>query len=202
MAFNISNFTAQGLKYGGIRPSLFDVTITPPTNVGSTASGITQFNFMCKAASIPQMDVSPIDVPYFGRKIKVAGERPSFPNWEVEVMCDEDYAVRAMFEKWNDSINRLVSNIRDPRLDSEGADGYKNVATVNSYGKDGSTLRIYEFIGIWPCKISEIKLDWDSSNKVGSFMVEFAYDYWLPAFEVSTKGSGADTYLADSQSSV
>ena len=115
MPFNISSFKSQGPIFGGARPSLFSVTMTPPAGGGAlNPAGMNQLRFMCKAASLPEAQVSSIEIGYFGRKIKVAGER-AFQDWQITVINDEDFAIRSMLESWSNGINTLESNIREDR---------------------------------------------------------------------------------------
>lgn len=186
MAFNIATFKSNGLVYGGARPSLFNVYLAVPQAVGIDNVSVEKFTFVCRTAEIPEMTISNIEIPYFGRKIKVAGER-SFADWSVTVMNDEDFAVRSLFETWNNAINRLVSNIRDPALSAEQ---YKTDLEIRQYGKDGEILRSYQLIGAFPTQIGAISLGWDSANAIEEFTVNFSYDYWVPLLETSNKKAG------------
>ena len=82
MAFTISEFRGKALNNAGARANLFDVSMTGPTAAGLNTS---EFTFACKAAAIPAMTVTTIDVPYFGRTIKVPGNK-TFDNWTVTVI--------------------------------------------------------------------------------------------------------------------
>ncbi len=139
------------------------------------------------------MFVGSIDIPYFGRRIKVAGER-NFADWAVTVMNDEDFSVRAMFEAWSNAINRMVANVRDPNVSTEQ---YKVDLEVIQYAKDGSTIRSYQLIGAFPTQIGAIGLNWESQNAIEEFGVNFSYDYWVPLIESSDKkAGGVNTYGA------
>ena len=186
MPFNINSFKQNGLVYGGARPSLFNVTLTPPAGLGLDNVSAQKFSFVCKTAELPPSQVASFDVPYFGRKIKLAGDR-TFTDWQVSVMNDEDFAVRAMFEKWSNALNRMVSNVRDPAIASEN---YKTDLEVTQYGKDGSEIRSYMIIGAFPTDIGAIALDWDQQSQLENFSVTFAYDYWVPNIETSDKKAG------------
>ena len=186
MPFNISAFKSNGLVYGGTRPSLFNVFLQVPAGIGIDNVSVDKFRFVCRTAELPDSTISSIDIPYFGRKIKVAGER-QFTDWSVTVMNDEDFAVRSLFEAWSNALNRLVSNVRDPSLSAEQ---YKQDLEVIQYSKDGSELRSYMIIGAFPTQIGAIALDWDSANQVETFTVNFSYDYWIPAIEASNKKAG------------
>jgi hypothetical protein len=67
---------------------------------------------------------------------------------------------------------------------------------VLQYGKDGELIRQYDIIGAFPTTVSDIQLDWDTTNQIETFTVTFAYDYWLPAEE------NTNAYLSDAVSPV
>ena len=186
MPFNIATFKSNGLVYGGARPSLFNVFLSVPSGIGIDNVSVDKFRFVCRTAELPESSVSNIEIPYFGRKIKVAGER-SFSDWSVTVMNDEDFSVRSMFETWSNAINRLVSNVRDPNLSAEQ---YKTDLEIVQYAKDGKILRSYGLVGAFPTQISGISLDWNSQNAIEEFTVNFSYDYWIPLVEASDKKAG------------
>ena len=193
MPFNISTFKENGLVYGGARPSLFNVFMSVPAGIGIDNVSVDKFRFVCKTAELPESQVGSIDIPYFGRRIKVAGER-NFADWAVTVMNDEDFSVRAMFEAWSNALNRMVSNVRDPAVSSEN---YKVDLEVIQYGKDGSTIRSYQLVGAFPTAIGAIGLNWESQNAIEEFGVNFSYDYWVPLTETSDKkAGGVNTYGA------
>jgi len=186
MPFNISTFKENGLVYGGARPSLFNVFLSVPAGIGIDNVSVDKFRFVCRTAELPESTVGAIEIPYFGRRIKVAGER-NFAAWGVTVMNDEDFSVRAMFEAWLNAMNRMVSNVRDPNIANEN---YKVDMEVIQYAKDGSTIRSYQLIGAFPTQVGAISLGWDSQNAIEEFGVNFEYDYWIPVVESSDKKAG------------
>jgi len=187
MPFDINAFKTTGLPHGGARPTLFDVTMTP----GGGITAMPQFNFQCRAANLPMMNIDPIEVPYFGRKIKVKGDR-TFQDWTVTIVNDEDFGVRNMMESWSNLMNTLETNLLQDAGDNEA---YKGTAQVNQYAKDGALLRSYTFYGIWPSAVEAIDLNWESTNQIETFTTSFAYDYWLP--EGTAAGSEAATYTGE-----
>jgi len=174
--FNISTFKARGLTSGGARPSLFEVYLTIPSFVAAATGSDTKFRFTCRAAAIPAATIGTVNVPYFGRTIKLAGDR-TFADWTVTIMNDEDFIVRAMFEKWSNELNKLQANVRKA-YNSEN--DYKAILNVIQYSKDGIPIRSYDIIGAFPTSVDAITLDWDTTNQIEQFGVTFAYDYWLP----------------------
>lgn len=186
MPFNIDRFRADGLKVGGARPSQFEVIISPPAGLTSQASRITM---LCKATQIPPMVIGETSVSYFGRPVKFAGDR-EFPPWSVTCYNDEDYEIRSIMEKWNNEINKLVSNING---DSIWPLNYKSDAEVFHYGKNGDIIRSYKFVGLWPQQIDAMALDWDATNQMQMFDVTFAYDYWVPTSQDGPNGAPTST---------
>lgn len=168
MAFNINEIRAQ-LSGGGARPNLFSVQLLNPIN----ASGDLKLQFMAKATALPESTLGSIEVGYYGRKIKLAGDR-TFPEWEVTVINDEDFLIRNALENWSNAINRHQQNITDVNSPSE----YKSQAEVLHYGKNGTILRKYQFNGIFPTNIASIPLDWDTTDTIEEFSVTFQYDWW------------------------
>lgn len=169
MAFNINEIRSQ-LIGGGARPTLFQVQITNPVN----GAGDLKVPFMCKAAALPTSNLGTIEVPYFGRKIKVAGDR-TFDEWTVTIINDEDFLIRNAMEEWMNSINLHQQNTR---LGSSSPSEYKSQASVQQYGKDGQILRTYNFNGIFPTNVSEIAMAWDTNDTIEEFTVTFQYDWW------------------------
>lgn len=173
MTFNISEFVSNGLVYGGARPSLFDVTIFTP--FGSSAEP--RVSMLVHASELPASPIQQVPAYYFGRAIKLAGNR-DFDDWEVEVLNDEDFALRIMFENWSNKINALVSNRQS---DDSISNGYKSNGLVRQYKQDKTVAREYELVGIWPSRISPIRLDWERGNAIETYSVRFSVDWWIPA---------------------
>lgn len=183
MAFNIQNFKSKGLIHGGARPSLFEVEI-------NGLAGFEDLKFVARATQLPAMTIGDIEVPYFGRKIKLAGDR-TFADWSVTIMNDEDFKLRARFEEWSNKMNTIISNVN-----ASGGTGYKASAIVRQFSKSGKSgenvgkaIRAYRFVGIFPTQIDAINLDWDDTNRIETFDVTFSYDWWEPVAEENTTGA-------------
>jgi len=169
MAFNVNEIRSQ-LTLGGARNSLFQVTITNPAN--SVAD--IKVPFLVRAAQIPPSTLGTIEVPYFGRKIRLAGDR-TFGQWTVTVINDEDFLIRNSMEEWSNKINSLQGNVR--LFGSASPLLYKSSAQVTQYSKTGNPIRTYTFSGIYPSEISPIDVDWNSTDQIEEFTVTFQYDY-------------------------
>jgi hypothetical protein len=184
MSFSIDTFRSGALNAGGARANLFDVTMTGPTAAGLT---ISEMNYSCKGASIPPMTVGVVEVPYFGRVVKVPGNK-TFDNWTTTVINDEGFEVRNAMEKWMTAMGTHEGNFQTIGGGATGGvSSLYGSASVSQYGKASDTaLQTYYFVNIFPVNLSEIALAWDSNDAIEEFTVEFAYDYWT-----STKGSTA-----------
>ena len=178
MAFTIDKFRQTALAKGGARANLFDVTIAGAAATTHLAGGVAEFKFACKAAAIPAMAVGVVEVPYFGRVVKVPGNK-TFDNWSVTIINDEGFLVRNGMEKWVASMGTHIGNVQSAVSAKLEAGLYGN-ATVQHYGKQGPTDKIaeYKFVNIFPVSVSEIALGWDANDAIEEYTVEFAYDYW------------------------
>ena len=169
MAFNVNQFSGA-LKDGGAGNSLFEVTITNPIN------GVADINvpFMVKAAQIPASSLGTIEVPYFGRQIKLAGNR-TYAEWTPTIINDENFDIRNAMEAWSHAINSPQGNLRTAGGSAPAL--YKSNAQVTQYSKTGEILRVYNFVGIYPTEVSTIDLAWETEG-IQEYTVTFQYDYW------------------------
>ena len=186
MAFTIDTFRTTALSAGGARANLFDVTIAGVAATTHLATGVAEFKFACKASAIPAMAVGVVEVPYFGRVVKVPGNK-TFDNWSVTVINDEGFLVRNGFEKWVASMGTHKGNVQSAASTKLASGLYGNAEVVH-YGKAGETSKIaeYKFVNIFPVSVSEIALGWDSNDAIEEYTVEFAYDYWTHTGQVTT----------------
>jgi len=181
MAFNIQEIRSQ-LALGGARASLFQVQIANPAN----GAGDIKVPFMVKAAQIPASTLGMIEVPYFGRKIKIAGDR-TFAEWTVTVINDEDFLIRNAMEQWMNTINSHAGNIRE--FGSASPLLYKSNAQITQFSKTGVPIREYTFNGMFPTEVSAIEMAWETTDAIEEFTVTFQYDFW----EVSGGVTGNST---------
>jgi hypothetical protein len=192
----------ERLSGGGARPNLFEVEIPNfPSELRSfwnTGAGqeAETFKFMCKTANLPASNINPIDVPFRGRILKVAGDR-TFDPWTVTIINDEDFKLRTAFERWMNAISKLENNTGATNPSSYMTDAYvhqlgRGAGTVNSTNNsatlNGSAiqpLRSYKFYDIFPTNVAPIDLSYESADVIEEYTVEFQVQYW-------TAGQGSD----------
>lgn len=164
MAFSLRDFKENAIQAGGYRPALFEVTAPGPV-------GGNPFSFLCMSTQVPAFTHGVIEVPYFGRKIKIAGDR-TYTEWTTTLMIEEDFSVRNALEDWADRINNPVSGQRD----FAQSEDYKLEMDITLYGKTGSPVRFYTLEGCWPTDVGTIELDWNTTDTIGTYTVTWAFD--------------------------
>ena len=191
MAFRVQEFRAQ-MNYDGARPNLFKCDLTFPTLTQGQAAQ-NKFTFMARAAQLPGSTVNQIPQFYFGRELKFAGNR-SFPEWTVTIINDEDFKIRDAFERWMSGMNSHVGNLRNPAF-IKGDGGYQQDGFVTQFGKDGTQIKKYKFVGLFPIDISPIELDWGANDTIEEYAVTFAYQWW--EWAGGTNGTTTDSVGAN-----
>ena len=186
---NISDFKAH-LIGGGARPNQFRVDLSFPAFVA--AGGLVGLNsqFLCKAAQLPASTVNNIEVFYRGRAINMAGER-TFQPWTVSIYNDTTFSIRDAMERWSEGVlnsanTNGTTNPRDYQVD----------LLVHQLDRNGATVKTYKFIDAYPTSIGAIGLDYESTNQIEMFDVEFTYNYWTSNTTSGTSGFGLNTSIS------
>lgn len=175
MPFNINDFRTR-LNLDGARPNLFDVRMTFPAGVvGNAGAASSELTFMCKTAQLPGSTVGSVVIPYFGREVKLAGNRV-FQDWTISIINDEDFSIKNAFESWMNGINSHEQNLRNGNFPTPTS--YTRDAQVIQYGKKGDIVKIYNFVGMFPIDLSPIDVDWGSNDTIEEFTVTLQYQYW------------------------
>jgi hypothetical protein len=173
MPFNVNQFRTQ-LSGDGARPNLFEVRLNFPSYVTGRSTAQLKSTFMVKTAQLPGSTLGSVPVNYFGREVKVAGNR-TFADWTVTVINDEDFIIRNAMESWVRGINDNVTNLRAALTTQQ----YAADDELFQYSKaGGSPIKTYKFVGMFPIDIAAIDLDWGSNDAIEEFSVTFQYQYW------------------------
>ena len=186
MAFNLDQFRSR-LADGGARPSLFEMELRWPQTVTSGVDAAKASRFMVKMAELPPSTVGHIEVGYFGRKLKVIGDR-SFTPLTVTIINDEDFIIRRALEEWMDRMSGVSSAVSQYRGGSSDG-GYTTTLSVAQFGRQGPSnrLRGYEFVGAFPIAVAAVPLSWDDADSIESYTCEFQYQWWEVAGEIPTR---------------
>ena len=181
----ITGFKSK-LAGGGTRPNLFEVEIAFPNETAIDNDTKEKSRFLIKAAALPASNITPIDVNFRGRILKIAGDR-TFDTWTVTVLNDVDFSIRSAFEKWMNLINKMEDNTgeQDPGV-------YQPDAYVHQLDRDGSTLRTYKFHDVFPTQVSQIDLSYETTDAIEEFTVEFQVQWWEALKGVGANAGGED----------
>jgi hypothetical protein len=170
----LSNFKAQ-LTGGGARINLFQVTMSFPTDVLNGFDAGFKGQFLIKAAALPASVITPIELPYRGRKLKIAGDR-TFEPWTITVINDTDMTIRNAFEDWSHRITR-----HDENTSAFGNNlNYMGSATIDQLDREGVIVKSYDMRGIWPSNIAAIEVNYETEG-VQEFTVELQFQDWVTA---------------------
>jgi hypothetical protein len=181
----ITDFKSK-LTGGGARPNLFEVILSFPTAAAPDSTTLDKARFLVKAAALPASNVAPIDVPFRGRILKIAGDR-TFDTWTITVINDTDFSIRSAFEKWMNTINKVSDN-----TGSTNPADYQSDAYVYQLDRTGETLRAYHFYDIFPTNISTIDLSYESTDAIEEFTVEMQVQWWEAIKGTGTGAGGED----------
>ena len=181
----ISDFKSK-LSGGGARNNLFEVELAFPNAVNVDSEVLEKSRFLVKAAALPASSIAPIDVPFRGRILKVAGDR-TFETWTITIINDVDFSIRSAFEKWMNTINRMTdaTGLTNP-VD------YQKDAIVKQLDRDGSVLRSYKFWDVFPTNITAIDLNYETTDTIEDFQVELQLHYWEAFRGTSAQAGGED----------
>jgi hypothetical protein len=168
---------------GGARSNLFEVELAFPSTVAVEGLNdiLNKARFLVKAANLPASNVAPIEVPFRGRVLKVAGDR-TFDTWSITVINDTDFAIRSAFEKWMNTMNRVSDNTGLTNPADYQADAY-----VYQLDRNGDTLRKYHFYDLFPTQVAPIELSYDAQG-IQEFTVEMQVLWWE-----AIRGSGPNS---------
>ena len=160
---------------GGARPNLFKCRINFPDGNKNTME---RASFMIKAAQLPSSVIGQIEVPYRGRKLKVAGDR-TFESWTITVINDTTFDIRNAFESWMDRVNSHSRNVSADAVVGQHLNYLRNMEVVQ-LDRDGDEagIKTYTFIDAYPINIGAIELNYETVDAVEEFTVELSYHYW------------------------
>ena len=167
---NINDFKAK-LAGGGARANQFKVTMPFP-GYASVGGEIEELAFLCRATSIPSMEIASIPVPFRGRSIKIAGDR-TIPDWSITVYNDTNFKLRDAFERWQNGINNMSDN--------EGLTNpvdYQVDCFLDHLDRNGNTIKSYTLRGVYPINIAGIPLDYEEAGAIEQFEVSLAYQFF------------------------
>lgn len=162
---------------GGLRPNRFTMFFTPTTALATTlaklqASATTHPGFFIRAASLPAVTTTPIELPYRGRNYKIPGQR-TFATWPITIL-DDTNNLWEVFMNW---ANLIQSNTDNTTLATTNWDDLMCDATVQQLNFNGEVEKEVTLFKSWPSEIGEVRLSQDDPESLSSFNVNLEYQY-------------------------
>ena len=171
---NIDDFKAN-LIGGGARANQFRVTITPPPGI-AIGLDVRRASFLVTASNLPGSTLGEIAVPFRGRNIYVAGDRPAPEPWTVTFYNDTDFMVRNAMERWHNGINDFANN-----TGVVNSADFQTDLFVEQLDRDETILKTYIFRSAYPLTISQIDLTTDEATAIEEFEVTWRYQHFEPS---------------------
>lgn len=156
---------------GGTRANRFVVVPAWPNKVNVNKNDAT---FKMVSASLPAVQINPIQVPYRGRMITFPGDR-QYSTWAVGIYDDNNSQnLWQAFHKWSELMDGHYTHTVD------GSDfSYKNLQTtwlVKQLDVNGNILKTITLYKCWPSVVGDISLNMGEAGFVG-FSATITFDY-------------------------
>ena len=167
----IDDFKAN-LIGGGARANQYRVTITPPPGI-AIGLDVRRASFLVTASNLPASTLGEVAVPFRGRNIYVAGDRPAPEPWSTTFFNDTDFMVRNAMERWHNGINNFADN-----TGVTNAADFQTDLFVEQLDRDDTILKTYIFRSAWPKTITAITLGSAESTAIETFDCTWEYQHF------------------------
>ena len=175
--FSIDTFTSK-FTDGGALASLFKAKLLS-TKGTSGDVGTGDFEFLCKATTLPGDTIDVATITYMGRGINIPSNRAAV-QWTTTIYNDEFMATRNHIENWMEQLNSHKTNKRATGMQRIlDYTGTLEVAQLQKTDSSSET-KTYEFMNAWPSAVGEITVDWET-NEIQTYDVTWEYAYWRSA---------------------
>ena len=171
---NIDDFKAN-LIGGGARANQFRVTVTPPPGI-AIGLDVRRASFLVTASNLPGSTLGEIAVPFRGRNIYVAGDRPAPDPWSVTFYNDTDFMVRNAMERWHNGINDFANN-----TGVVNSADFQTDLFVEQLDRDETILKTYIFRSAFPLTVGQIDLSTAEATEIETFEVTWRYQHFEPS---------------------
>ena len=170
----IDDFKAN-LIGGGARANQYRVTITPPPGI-AIGLDVRRASFLVTASVLPASTLGEVAVPFRGRNIYVAGDRPAPEAWSTTFFNDTDFMVRNAMERWHNGINNFADN-----TGVTNAADFQTDLFVEQLDRDDTILKTYIFRNAFPSSIGQIDLTNEETTTIETFEVSWRYQHFEPS---------------------
>ena len=170
----IDDFKAN-LIGGGARANQYRVTITPPPGI-AIGLDVRRASFLVTASNLPASTLGEVAVPFRGRNIYVAGDRPAPETWTTTFYNDTDFMIRNAMERWHNGINDFANN-----TGVVNSADFQTDLFVEQLDRDETILKTYIFRNAFPSNIGQIDLTNEETTTIETFEVQWRYQHFEPS---------------------
>ena len=161
---------------GGTRVNRFKVSVSGcPAGIAAGDKELT-----IRAASFPQMSVTPFPVNFKGKTYNIPNVR-NFEPWVITVMDDPDGIdgnLHKGFYDWSKLISPTNADYGVSNLDTATNNrNCKWVVTHLDHDTVGTQLKSFTLNGVWPMSVGAIQLDMNQNAQIAMFQVTLAYTH-------------------------
>ena len=111
-----------------------------------------------ESIGLPEVSNDPIELAYGNSKVKVAGQATYN---DVEFSVKDFIEADTEYELW-----QWRNQVYNPETDAIGWNNtYKRDGTIYQYGPDGTVLRKWKMLGLWPTNLSGGEMNYDGGDK-------------------------------------
>lgn len=190
MAFNVSEFTSQISKRGGLtRNNRFAVRFTSPPALAGRSNVVRDIEYWCEAINIPGYQLMTHNVNRW--TYGVTEKRPfapMFPQLQLQFLIDNDNSIVDLFEAWMQGI--IPHNTENGINQQQSASGivpyevtYKEdyVTDLNLYvySESGKIIRQIVCKEAFPVHVQDIPFAWNQTNDIAKMTVTFDFLDWF-----------------------
>lgn len=167
----------------GHRSNQFKVSVTLPT---SFVKGDAQktLEFICYASSIPDQALGNIEVNFRGLVANYAGDPEKADIWTVSCYNPTSFNLRKTLVAWKRAYQEEGTTNGTDEITMTTADIYL-------LSKTGNYLYQSTLYNVWPRKIGQVELSWETQNQLSTFDVDFSYDYIKDNIDLANEGESA-----------
>ena len=175
-AKSIEDFKSA-LSYGGIRPTMYEVSFSLPeslvNNTDAQVSDIRTFTMLAKAAQVPGEILTTVTVGLpAGGALKLPGSRIYDP-WTCTLITDGHMRLRTLFELWGDRIISRNASLRE--LDETA---YLSEVDIVQLDRMSNPLRKYTLHYAYPTSIAPMQLSYDAVDMISEYTLQWNYHYY------------------------
>ena len=143
---------------------------------GSTQSFSEDDLVYIRGASLPGKQIASQNVPYMGLQFHVPGSvtYPDSQNWGVTFYCDQNSAIRQVFEGYQQDIFDDATSTGNYFI--PGTDALIDLVQLDTQLEE---VAKYQLVGVFPNSVSPMSYSiGDGSGAPMTFDVSFSYQYW------------------------